>query len=154
MAGLLNMRRPTSPMIRSPRRWVSPFQELEDMFERFWGDPPDGLGTQLIAPPLDMTESEGEILLRMDLPGINIKDIDIQLNGNQLTVSGERKDEEEISSQTYHRVERRCGRFARSILLPCEVQDENVDARYVDGVLSIKLPKTAEAKARHIQVKA
>jgi HSP20 family protein len=100
-----------------------------------------------------MSETEKTISLRLDLPGVAPKEIDIQVSGNQLTVSGERKEEKEEKGETFHRVERRAGRFSRSIMLPCNVQDDKVEAKYQDGVLQITLPKTAEATARHIEVK-
>ncbi|QDU74627.1 Spore protein SP21 [Bremerella volcania] len=132
---------------------LSAFREMEDLMERFWGEEGDGWGTQLLAPPLDVSETDKAISLRIDLPGVSPKEIDIQVSGNQLTVSGERKEQKEEKEETYHRIERRCGRFSRSIMLPCEVQDDKVDASYQDGVLNITLPKTAEATAKHIEVK-
>lgn len=153
MAGMIGTRKTGEMAARSNRRWLAPFQDLEDVLERFWADQGNGMGTPLIAPPLDMTEKDGEILLRMDLPGIDAKDIDIQVNGSQLTISGERKEEKEESGETYHRIERRSGRFSRSVLLPCDVQESKVDARYVNGVLTIRMPKTAEATSKHIVVK-
>ena len=70
-----------------------------------------------------------------------------------LTVSGERKEEREEKGKTYHRVERRVGSFSRSVTLPCPVREDAVDAQYKNGILTIKLPKTEEAKARKITVK-
>ena len=89
----------------------------------------------------------------MDIPGMEAKDIDIQVNANVLTVSGERKEEREEKGKTYHRVERRVGAFSRSVTLPCPVKEDAVDAQYKNGILTIKLPKTEEAKARKITVK-
>ncbi|QDU74619.1 Spore protein SP21 [Bremerella volcania] len=153
MAGTLSTQRggALAPWFR--RGPLSAFREMEDMLERFWGEEGDGWGTQLLAPPLDMSETDKSISLRMDLPGVSPKEIDIQVSGNQLTISGERKEEKEEKEETYHRIERRCGRFSRSAMLPCSVQDDKVEAKYQDGVLQITLPKTAEATARHIEVK-
>ncbi len=153
MTGMMSAGKVGGMATQPRRRWLAPFQDLEDVFERFWADQGNGMVASLFAPPLDMTEKDGEILLRMDLPGIDAKDIDIQVTGNQLTISGERKEEKEESGETYHRIERRSGRFSRSVLLPCDVQDDKVDARYANGVLTIRLPKTAEAKSKHIAVK-
>jgi HSP20 family protein len=108
----------------------------------------------MLAPPLDMIETEKTISLKLDLPGVSPKEIDVQVSGNQLIVSGERKEEREEKGETFHRVERRTGRFSRSILLPCDVQDDKVDAKYQDGVLKITLPKTSEATTRHIEIKS
>lgn len=131
----------------------SAFRDMEDTLERLWRYEGDVWGSQMIAPPLDMSETEDMISLRIDLPGVASNEIDVQVSGNQVTVSGERKEEKEENGKTFHRVERSCGRFSRSIILPCEVQDDKVEARYQDGVLRINLPKTAEATARRIEVK-
>lgn len=153
MPGQVASKKSNVPAARTQRRWLMPFQDLENMIERFWSENGDGNGTQLLAPPLDMVESDDAISLRMDLPGIDAKDIDIQVSGNQITISGERKEENEEQSETYHRIERRTGRFARAVMLPCAVQEDKVEARYLDGVLRVTLPKTAEATSRHIVVK-
>jgi HSP20 family protein len=90
----------------------------------------------------------------MDLPGIAAKDIDVQVSGNVLTVSGHREEEKEEKGRTFHRLERRYGDFSRSVILPCAVVEDEVAAEYHDGVLTIKLPKTEESKAHKIKVKA
>ena len=89
----------------------------------------------------------------MDILGMESKDIDIQVNANILTVSGERKEEHEEKGKTYHRVERRVGAFSRSVALPCPIKEDAVDAQYKNGILTIKLPKTDDAMARKITVK-
>ncbi|MBX3423770.1 MAG: Hsp20/alpha crystallin family protein [Pirellulaceae bacterium] len=150
MSGLLS--RTKSGLTAPQRRSISPFREVENFIERFWNDEGDGWGIQMLAPALDMSETADAINLRLDLPGVNAKEIDIQVNRNQLTISGERKVEEEETGQTFHRAERRVGRFSRSVVLPCEVSDNNVEANYRDGVLRIKLPKSPESKSRHITV--
>ena len=152
MTGLLTAHRSGAQNARQQRRWTSPIHEMEDIYERLWSDQSDGFGFQLFAPPLDMSETENEVRLTMDLPGIDAKDIDVQLNGTQLTVSAERKEEKDENDQTFHRLERRVGRFARTVLLPCKVQEDKVQACYQDGVLKLTLPKSNEATARRITV--
>jgi HSP20 family protein len=128
-------------------------EEMRDLVSRFLGNrqeavwPAGGLGS------LDVSETDGQVEIRLDLPGVEAKEIDIQLNENLLTISGERKEEKEEKNKTYHRVERRYGSFSRSISLPCPVKQEAIDAQYRDGVLTIKLPKSEEARARKIKVK-
>jgi HSP20 family protein len=90
----------------------------------------------------------------MDAPGLKVEDIDVQINGNLLTVSGQRAEEKEEKGRMFHRIERRHGTFSRTITLPCAVNDEKVDAQYRDGVLRLTLPKTEESKAHKIAVKA
>lgn len=128
-------------------------RDIEDLFERFWEEEGDGWGTQLLAPPLDLSETDKDITVRLDVPGVTAKEIDIQVSGNQLIISGERKEEKEEKGETFHRIERRAGRFSRSLTLPCAVQEDKIDAKYKDGVLTVGLPKTAEAKAHRIEVK-
>lgn len=153
MTGLLSTTKRAAPAPWFRRGPLSVFRDMEDLMERFWEEDSNGWNTRMMAPPLDMCETEKAISLRLDLPGVSPKEIDVQVSGNQLSISGERKEDREEKGETYHRIERRSGRFSRSILLPCEVQDDKVDAKYQDGVLKITLPKTAEATTRHIEIK-
>ena len=89
----------------------------------------------------------------MDVPGMTAKDIDIHLNQNVLTVSGERVEEHEKKGRSFHRTERRMGCFSRSLTLPCPVIEDEVAAEYKDGVLTITLPKSKDSQARKIEVK-
>lgn len=129
-------------------------EEMEGLFERFWQENGNGLGLPMTIPPLDLSETEDAVQVRVDLPGLDVKDIDVQVRDNQLTVSGERKEEKEEKGTTFHRVERREGKFSRSVLLPCSVNEGKVDAQFSNGVLTIKLPKIEQAKAKRIEVKA
>jgi len=126
---------------------------MGDLFGDFFGEESDGWGMRMLSPPLDISETDTEVRVRLDLPGVEAKEIDIQVNGNQLTIAGERKEEKEEKGETFHRVERRAGRFSRSFTLPCGVDENKVDATYHDGVLSVTLPKTEESKSRRITVK-
>jgi HSP20 family protein len=128
-------------------------EEMQDLLSRTFGEEGDVWSADRIAPSLDLAESDNALEVRMDIPGMEAKDIDIQVNANVLTVSGERKEEREEKGKTYHRVERRVGTFSRSVTLPCPVKEDAVDAQYKNGTLTIKLPKTEEAKARKITVK-
>jgi HSP20 family protein len=127
---------------------------MEDLFARFWDEEGDGWRTQLLAPPLDLSETDKDVSVRLDLPGVNPREIDIHVSGNQLTISGERKEKKEEKGETFYRIERRSGRFSRSLTLPCTIEEEKIDAKYKDGVLSVTLPKTAQAKAHRIEVKS
>ena len=128
-------------------------EEMEDLFARTFGEGADLWAVDRITPSLDLSETDGALEVRMDIPGMEAKDIDIQVNANVLTVSGERKEEREEKGKTYHRVERGVGAFSRSVTLPCPVKEEAVDAQYKNGILTIKLPRTEEAKTRKITVK-
>jgi HSP20 family protein len=155
MAGTLTTRRPS----RLPSLWRrDPFtalqEEMNDLRARLLGDGGEGWFAGAMVPALDMSETDTAIDVRMDLPGITVKDIDIQVSGNVLTVSGQREEEKEEKGRTFHRLERRYGNFSRSVTLPCAVVESEVAAEYHDGVLTIKLPKTEESKAHKIKVKS
>jgi HSP20 family protein len=128
-------------------------EEMNDLRSRLFGDGNEGWFTGTMVPALDMSESDNAVEVRMDVPGITAKDIDIQISGNLLTVTGERKEEKEEKGKTFHRVERSYGSFSRSVTLPCSVAESEVAAEYHDGVLTIKLPKAEESKAHKIKVK-
>jgi HSP20 family protein len=153
MAGTLTTREP-----RVRRNWLEPLASLRDEFgdlaSHFLGDVAEAWPRGMMVPSLDLSESDGAIEIRMDLPGIKAEEIDVQLTDNTLTVSGQRKEEKEVKGKTYHRVERHQGSFSRTDVLPCLVNEAKVDAQYKDGVLTIKIPKTDEAKARKIKVHA
>jgi HSP20 family protein len=129
-------------------------EEIEDAMSRLWDEGPSGSTFGASVPSLDVSETDKSVEVKLDLPGITAKEIDIQLNDNLLTVSGERKEEQEKKGKTFHRVERRYGSFSRSITLPCKVQEDEVAAEYRDGVLSITLPKAEDAKSKKIAVKS
>jgi HSP20 family protein len=104
-------------------------------------------------PPDDIFENKDhEIVLRAELPGLKREDIDIRVENSTLTLRGERKQENEVNQDNYHRVERSYGNFSRSFSLPTTVNTEKVSATFADGVLTITLPTREEAKPRQIQV--
>src|ERR1700682_1478034 len=108
--------------------------------------PEEALTTTNFAPPVDIYEDEHNITLKIDVPGIDEKDIDVRIEGNTLTVHGERKFEKEEKEENYRRVERQYGSFTRTFNLPSTVEHENVQADYDKGVLKVKLAKKAGAK--------
>jgi HSP20 family protein len=91
-------------------------------------------------------------VLRGDLPGMSEDDVDIEIKDNVLTVSGERKSENEEKGEGYHRVERAFGRFSRSLSLPQGIDPEKVEAKFENGVLEVQIPKPAEAKPTRVQI--
>jgi HSP20 family protein len=127
--------------------------EMEDLFGRFFTEGATD-GGQVMRPSLDLSETDAAVQVRMDVPGMKAEDIDIEISGNMLRVSGQRKEEKEEKGKTWHRVERRYGSFARSVTLPCAVKENQAKAEYADGVLTLSIPKSEEAKTRHIKVEA
>ena len=114
--------------------------------------PEEALTTTPFAPPVDIYEDEHHVTLKMEVPGIDEKDIDVRIENNTLTVHGERKFEKEEKEENFRRVERQYGSFTRSFTLPSSVDTGQVSADYEKGVLKIKLAKKAEAKPKQIKV--
>jgi HSP20 family protein len=141
---------------RRMRAW-DPFQSLRDEVETLWsyvtGERGNGWLPAAPAPPMDVKETPEAVEVRLDLPGFKSEDINVQLNNNVLTVSGQRVEEKKKETATYHRMERRVGEFSRSVTLPAQVDDEKVDAQCRDGVLTVVMQKTADAKSHQIKVK-
>jgi len=116
--------------------------------------PEEALTTTTLAPPVDIYEDEHNIILKMEVPGIDEKDLDVSIQNNTLTVRGERKIEKEEKEENFRRVERQYGSFTRSFTLPSSVDPGQVSARCDKGVLNISLAKKAEAKPTQIKVNA
>ena len=108
--------------------------------------------TRLWSPAVDVAETQHEIVLRAELPGLKPEDVDIELTGDTLTLRGERKFENEERKDNFVRVERSYGRFQRSFTLGVPVQNDQVSATYRDGVLEIHLPKSEQTRPRKVQV--
>jgi HSP20 family protein len=112
----------------------------------------EGFTTASFVPPVDIYEDEHNIVLKVEVPGIDQKDLDIRIENNTITIRGERKFEKETKEENYHRVERRYGSFQRSFGLPNTVNPEQVTANYENGLLTVALGKRAEAKPKQIKV--
>src|SRR6266705_4605142 len=140
-------------------RW-EPFREfstLQDRMNRLFretqGNSQDeSLIGSSFAPAVDVYEDEHNVTLKIEVPGIDEKDIDVRIENNTLTVHGERNFEKEEKEENYRRIERQYGSFTRSFTLPSTVDPNNVQANYEKGVLKIKLAKKAEAKPKQIKV--
>ena len=135
-------------------------REVDRVFDSFLGsfgarDLNNGPDLQSVLPALDITETDKELVVTAEVPGIGEEDVAVTMSGDILTIKGEKKAEHEEKNDDYTYMERRYGTFLRSIRLPFEVKDE-VDAKYDKGVLTIRVPKPAEAQkpVRQIEVKA
>jgi HSP20 family protein len=104
------------------------------------------------APAVDIYEQGQDIVLKAELPGVDPKDVDIRLENNVLTLRGQRKFENEVKRESYHRVERSYGSFSRSFTLPSVVDQANIKAEVKDGILKLVLPKREEAKPKQIEI--
>lgn len=135
----------------------NPFAELEEFPRglRLFHDTVNRLlepGTRPWVPPVDIFETENELVLKADVPEVDLKDIDIQLENGTLTIKGERKFESGRTDGGWHRIERSYGRFERAFTLPDTVDSEGVKADFNAGVLSVTLPKKEVAKPKQIKI--
>ena len=147
-------------------RW-SPFGELNQLQDRMnqlfsdvYGRSPSSgrsdeglMTTGSWAPPVDIYQSaERELVLKVELPGLNPEDIELTVNNDTLTLKGEKKFSNEVKEDQYHRIERPYGTFARSFSLPSSVDATRISAEHKNGVLTVRLPAREEAKPRHVKI--
>lgn len=140
--------------INSPWGWTSPFEELEQMKAQMnrLAQGFTGRNRAGVFPLINVTEDKDNYFVRAELPGLNTDDLDISVTGSSVAISGERKIPGENKEAKYHRREREAGKFSRIVSLPNQINGEKVDAKLVDGVLTIVLPKAESAKPRQISV--
>ena len=139
------------------RRYRAPLSRpRKDLFHWFLEDfdlPGFGPGEREWVPPFDVSETENEIIVKAEIPGMKVEDIDISLTDGLLTIKGERKMEKEDKQENYHRIERKFGIFSRTLNLGLKVKADGIDAGYKDGLLTVTLPKAEEDKPKKIEVK-
>jgi HSP20 family protein len=141
-------------------RW-DPFREmvtLREKMNRLFEDAVSSRGEEkdIVAsswtPAVDIYETEDEIVLTDELPGLADQEVEIKLEDNTLTIKGDRKFEKETKEENYHRIERAYGSFYRSFSLPHYVDQENIKAEQTHGVLKVRMPKKSESKPRKVQI--
>ena len=135
---------PFREVVALQNRVNSLFREMNE------GDSP--LTTASFVPAVDIYEDAKKVVLKLEVPGVEEKDLDIRVENNTLTVKGERKFEKEEKEENFHRIERRYGTFYRAFTLPSTVDTEHINAGYNAGVLKLELSKKAEAQPRQIKV--
>lgn len=129
-------------------------EEMNELISRFGGDGNGGWFSDVQVPSMDLSENDKQIEVKMDVPGLKSEELQIELQGNTLIVSGEHKEEKETKEKSFHRVERSIGKVYRAVTLPCPVEQGTVDAVCRDGVLTVTLPKVEAACAKKIPVKS
>ncbi|MFQ5898524.1 MAG: Hsp20/alpha crystallin family protein [Candidatus Methylomirabilia bacterium] len=147
------------PFGRTPERW-EPFRELREiraemstLFDAFFGRPVRvGAMDRIWAPLVDLHETEHELVVSAELPGVKEKEIRVTITGDLLTIRAERSEERDVKEEHYHRLERFFGKFERNITLPLPVRSDKVKASYRHGVLEIRLPKAEEVKPKEIKI--
>ena len=145
--------------MRTMNRWEQPSRgatTLQEQINRVFGDGVGRAGEQSNltpwAPAVDIYETENELVVKADLPDVNPEDLDIRVEGNILTIRGERKFENKVNEENYLRVERAYGSFSRSFSLANSVKSDAIKADYQNGVLTLSIPKREEAKPKQIKV--
>ena len=150
---------------RAPQRPVNQLQRrmeglMEDFFDEFFGGGPlselgDDLEADLI-PSVDVREKGKEVQVRAELPGVEENDVDVNLDGRTLTISGEKQSEHEQGEGEERQSESVYGYFSRQVQLPADVDDSNAEAKFKNGVLTIKLPKVSpqQSEGRRIEIKS
>lgn len=151
--------RPTRGLRRREREsesFMRPFEDMRRMMEDFWMTPFSGefgrWGDSFV-PKVDVKEEEKEIVVAAELPGMDQKDIDVTVTEDSVRIAGEKKHEEREEEKGYYRHETSYGAFERVIDLPAEVNQDKAEAEFSKGVLTIRLPKSEEAQAKHKKIK-
>jgi HSP20 family protein len=142
---------PTGDLVRD--RFSRLFEDAFNDMLRPYGGETEGVASRSWIPAVDIRETEDSLKLFVDLPGMTKENVNITLENNILSISGERKLENEERNDTFHRLERSYGAFTRSFTLAPTVASDRVDASFHDGVLEISLPKAEESKPRRISIK-
>ncbi|HEY7038908.1 MAG TPA: Hsp20/alpha crystallin family protein [Methylomirabilota bacterium] len=129
--------------------------QMNRIFEGFLGSSATSEAPERVwAPAADMYETKNEVVVTAELPGLTEKDVHVSITGDLLTIQGERRGESELEDASHYRRERWFGKFVRTFSLPVPVETSQIKATYRDGVLTVKLPKSEEIKAREIKVEA
>ncbi|NWF52299.1 MAG: Hsp20/alpha crystallin family protein [Nitrospirae bacterium] len=146
-----------------PTKAISPFEEMERWFDDFFKRPFSLLRPswfprigfpeiEEVTPTVDVFEEGDDVVIKAELPGMGKDDIDVKVTDDLITISGEKKKEEKVEKKNYYRMERSYGSFTRSLRLPTEVHTEKATAKFKDGVLEVRIPKTEEAKKKEKKV--
>jgi len=146
-----------------PSRAISPFEEMEKRFEDFFRRPFSLIGPswwpglripalEEISTTVDIYEEGGDVVIKAELPGMKKEDIDVNISGDTVTISGEKKKEEKVEKKNYYSMERSYGSFTRTFRMPSEAHTDKAKANFKDGVLEVRVPKTEEAKKKEKKV--
>jgi HSP20 family protein len=135
---------------------ITRYNPATDLFRPFFDDimtPFGRMGSSMRVPDTDVIEEENEIRVVCELPGMKTEEVELSLENNVLTISGEKTEKrEQGAGETYHLSERRWGRFSRSFVLPREVDQERIEASFENGVLTVTIPKSEKARRRKIAI--
>ena len=147
-------------IVKSESRPLMPFRDLDKWFEDIFPRPfaPFSfprlrIAAEEIMPDVDIFQTDKDVVLKAELPGMKKEDIDVTLTAGTITISGEKKKEDEVKKKDYYKYERSYGSFCRTFSLPAEVKADKVKSTFRDGVLEVIMPKSEEAKKKEVKVK-
>lgn len=152
MERLIKMVRPQTQSESKSHPLANWSSEMDNLFESFFR-PVRQSASGAWLPAMNISETEVGYHIDLELPGLNAEDVNVELHDGKLTISGERKTEEQSEDRRWHRVEHVYGKFQRELKLGTPVDEENVSANFKNGVLSVMIPKSEHAKPRKIEVK-
>lgn len=140
---------------RGAESFMRPFEEMRRMMEDFWMTPFEEFGRwgETFVPRVDVKEQDNEVIVSAELPGLDQKDISLEVTRDTVRIAGEKKHEAKEEEKGYYRHETSYGSFERVIDLPTEVDENKAEAEFSKGVLTIKLPKSEEARAQRKKIK-
>ena len=145
------------PWKKQKREMANLRNHFDNWMDRFFNEPvfsvPELFSDESWYPNVDVSEGKRDIIVKAEIPGVDKEGIDISLDGRLLTIRGEKKHEQEESNEHYHRVESSFGIFKRVIELPADIEKNEVDAKYKNGVLKIRLRKAKSADTKKIEIK-
>jgi HSP20 family protein len=141
--------KPSGEMEAFNKRIKKFFEDFDSPFTNDWMKP---FNSNVFIPKVDVTEDNDNLYVHAEIPGVDKKDIKINVSGDVLTISGEKKSEQRDENKNYYRIERTNGSFSRSFTLPAEVVVDKIQAEYKDGVLNVTMPKTEESKVVEKQI--
>ncbi|MGO9215996.1 MAG: Hsp20/alpha crystallin family protein [Syntrophales bacterium] len=147
-------------IVKSESRPLTPFRDLDKWFEDIFvrpftpfSFPRLRVATEEIMPDVDIFQTDKDVVLKAELPGMKKEDIEVTLKAGTITISGEKKKEDEAKKKDYYKYERSYGFFCRTFSLPAEVKADKVKSTFKDGVLEVIMPKSEEAKKKEVKVK-
>jgi len=145
-----------------PARGLTPFEEAERWFETAFRRPFSlfghrwprvrGVDVEEVSPSMDIFEEGDKIVVKAEIPGMKKEDIEVTVTDHTMRISGEKKREDKVEKKNYYWEERSYGSFSRSFQLPSEVQTDKVEAKFKDGILEVRIPKTEEAKKKEKKI--
>jgi HSP20 family protein len=153
---------PRELAVSEPRHFLTPFEDMERWFEESFRRPffgpswmprirmPDIMGE--VSPMVDIFEDGGDVVVKAEIPGIKKEDIEVHLTQDTITISGQKTGEEKIDKKDFYRFERSFGSFTRKLRLPAEIQADKAKASFKDGVLEVRIPKSAVANTKKITI--